>query len=311
MTWKKISTLHFSLIGLLLSIYGYAQPRMVKPDYHFDQSKQAMIFEFEMPKVKFFQKFKYRPFYVNNKAKDTLAIPIDSLLLSGDTDWQFNRKKLMIEWDILRDTFKDVSNMSFYLEEKMGRPELPEISSIHVFGSQSAPIGTKIILPRKGSFLSIPTLSDNISVYISAHTGFLTPSFQDTVLYSGNILNYNKAGVYELNPIPKRKLASYSFSIGWIIQIDKKLFINAGVAYSNEKVFWKFDEYNQDYQYTGSFWAIHIDSFTREDLGGELGLLWLYKKYFLSVGYKSLAFKPNQFTIGLGLLLNQNNNLKN
>lgn len=286
-----------SVLGLLVLLTCSAQKRKVFPDsVYFSQTKLALILTYPLPKIRFNRQIKLTPVYVHpNLKEDTLTKNI-----RGDIDWQFRSKKALIAWDLFRDTIRNPGKKNFYLIEEKSTRELPDIRSIHLQGSNSAPAGVRYIFSKS----STPFIStEYASFYLSIKTGCFRPIFRDTVSLNGKIINYNNSGVYELTL--ERRLASFAFLMGYVLQFDKNCFVNIGGGFGLEQLFWRFEEYNLDYQRTGKSWAIHES--TIKQIGFpcvETGVMVLCKNLLFSAGISATRFKVYQLNAGIGMQLN-------
>ena len=286
------------LIGCLncsFCFLGNSQTDTITPDtFYFNQSKQALVIEFFLPKVRFNKKIKYTPIALIN-GKEEKMISLQSI--RGDLGWLYERQKVHIEWDPIRDRINDLSAIQFFLKEEQAAREIPDIRSFHLKGSNSAPLGFNYIFTMKP-----------FPVYFAARIGKWLPNHRYTVS-EFNQINYPAFGVYEIST--QRRLASFAAVTGAIIRLEENCYANFGAGFGWEQWFWKFNEFDLDYEPLGEAWALRESTLRNKGEFFEAGLMYLHKNKLYSLGACTTAFNAYQIYAGISLFFNHPKSLNN
>lgn len=276
--------------GLFQFFYCTGQ-RIILPDkVFFDQSKQAYIILYDMAKIKMNEKLKLVPFYYSKQSNDMIFLKT----ITGDTAWQTAPKLVQIEWDPFKDKLdlNEFFNVQLILFEKKTSTKAPLINSVHYQGSNSALIGLKYMFKIRKA-----------PVFIAGRIGALPPVFRYTVNDSGVIKNYNVDGVYQIGS--ERKLGSFAILVGSTLRFESNWYLNLGVGFGTERLYWKFDAFNLNYEKIGeSSWALNENTAQQNGFIFETGLMRKSGRFLFNLGTCSVAFKAYQITAGVGLIFN-------
>lgn len=254
----------------------------------FDQTSQLMVISYDIKNLSFKKNIQILPtLYYNNDSTDLLS----SRYISGDYGWiNHKRKSYTIYWDAFKDGKDNFSSLDIKMKYNVKKANIPRRWNIAVHGSNSAPFGLKL------SSLSI------LGWYATFRVGNLPPSYKYTVQSNGEIEQFRESGVYQIGS--QSKLSSYGFSVGPILQLDRKLYTYAGIGLGKEQLFWQYDAYNLNKELTANEWALN-ESINNKGLFIDLGLIYASKIVSYDLGFTTNSLQSFQIIGGIGISFNK------
>lgn len=258
----------------------------------FDQTRQLLVISYEIKGLNFKKEIEVLPFIsIDNGPIKVLT----SKNLGGAYGWiNWNDNVYNISWDPFKDGIVDLSNVKIELRTKVRDARITKFWGIGWHCSNSAPIGLK--LSRYGL----------VGFSVGLRLGNTPPAYRYTVNQSGE-MDYLESGVYIIGD--KKRLAGYGISIGPIFQIARKIYLNTGVGYGLEQLFWEYQEYNLDKQFIGSSWALN-DVINNRGVAFDLGISYKLDRILIDIGLSTIELKNFQLTGGVMIPI-KNYGLKN
>ncbi len=246
----------------------------------FDQSKQLMFIYYDLKGLNYKKEIEITPYYLSG---DASLPPIKSL--SGDTGWvtRGGKNKLII-WDPFKDGVTSLKDIQITLKTTPRRAEIPSYWAVALQGSNSAPVGLKVMQLSQVGF------------YGGFRIGKLPPSYRYTVNDEGE-MKYLESGVYEFGS--ERRLAGYAMTAGLVYQLSRNVYIYGGGGAAVEQLFWKYQAYNLDKTLISSDWALN-ETINRKGITAESGVVLRFGRVTLDLGVSTIQLKSYQIIGGLG-----------
>lgn len=253
----------------------------------FDQSGQMMQISYDLKHINFKKQVRIQPFL---EWENGATMPLQSL--SGDYGWlRRGGKNKLICWDPFKDGLDSLSGFEIKLETQIRGAAPPRFWGLALHGSNSAPIGLKLMQLRKVGF------------YAAVRTGRMPPRYQYAVRDSGALVDYRDSSVYKITD--KRKLAGYAITIGQVLQLSRNMYAYAGLGYGAEELFWQYESFDTSKKSLGRSWALN-ERINQKGVVLEGGFLFRFNPFVFDIGISSIQIKSLQVTAGIGVLLFKN-----
>ena len=263
----------------------------------FDQSSQIIRISYDLKGLHFKKAIQIRPYLVWS---DSSTVWLKSL--SGDYGWlERGGKNKLVVWNPFEDGVDNLVGAQIKIETQVRAAQIPHFWGLAVHGSNSAPIGLKVI--GRTSFLDSKKMRLlRLSFFAGVRVGNLPPSYRYSVSAAGE-MDYRESGVYEFTD--QRKIAGFAITAGQILQLGRNIYGYAGLGYGVEQLFWEYQSFNLSRNLIGSAWALdeHIN---RKGLVIDLGTVVRLGPVLLDVGLSTIQFKSYQVTGGVGIAFLKN-----
>lgn len=219
-------------------------------------------------------------------AGDTFPLPHSSL--SGDFGLirQVGKNKL-IRWEPFRANLDSLNGVEIFLKTAIVPLSPQTFWGIAAQGSNTAPIGFKIV--RLGQ----------IGFFAGGRLGALPADYRYEISDTG-AMDFTESGIYRAGS--RRRLASFAATGGLVFQVGRRFYLFGGLGFGLEQLFWEYEAFNLDKQSLGNFWALN-KSINRRGLAADAGVVLRRRHWFFELGCSSIRAQNLQITAAVGYIL--------
>jgi len=272
----------FFWLFLLFPFTGLLSQSISKVD--FQKKGNNIIINYKVDGLKSYHKC-YIELYVSVDGGLTFSGPLKNV--TGDVGEITSIVIKSITWNVYNEYEKFEGNIVFDVRAKIEKIKSPSKTIISYQFSPTSPYGILTgKVNRWGYYFKVKL------------NGCFTKS--DYTFKNGTITNYTGKGYYEFDSSVKHSV--YGVSIGGMRRLTQNIFLFGGAGYGSKTLLWHINEFS----YTtlnkyGSSW-VKNNSNSYSGIEFELGALFQYKKFILTIGSSSINGQTFDITGGFGVI---------
>lgn len=227
-------------------------------------------------------------YYSDDNGK-TFKGPLKSLEGDFGSGLRKGRDKKIV-WDVYSEVMSLGGNLIFDIRANVTKETLKRDISVSTSSTGLSPVGLRFEVSKKYGF------------YISARTALSFKTDGDYTFENNKLQNAPTNSVYSFNDV--NDISRMILTFGMSRKLNKNLAIYGGLGYGTYNQIWGIDTKSVGTGNKLGEYSVKNEDKSFSGAEFEFGLTYRINKFVLSAGVTTLQFERNEFTGGIGYIIN-------